>query len=245
MNLLTRFVNWGIRGISHMICKVDTSQLPKIPAKGPLILVLNHVNFLDAPLISVHVLPKPLTALVKIETWKSPILGPLFTMWEAIPIRRGEADLAAFQAAQQALKDGKIVAVAPEGTRSGDGVLRKGLPGVVLLALRSGAPMLPLVYYGHENYKDDFKHLRRAPFNIVIGEPFRLKMCSGVLTKDVREQVTEEIMYQLASLLPEKYRGEFSDLSKATEEYLSFDIGLESNLEKARRTPRTSLSPTY
>ncbi len=179
---ITRFVNWGIRGLSHLICKVDTSQLSKIPNRGPLIIVLNHVNFLDAPIISVHVLPKPLTALVKIETWRSPILGPLFTMWEAIPIRRGEADLTAFQAAQQALKDCKMVAVAPEGTRSGDGKLHKGLPGVVLLALRSGAPMLPVVYYGHENYKEDFKHLRRAPFHIVVGEPFRLKniqVCLG------------------------------------------------------------------
>ncbi len=225
---ITRFVNWGIRGLSHLICKVDTSQLSKIPNRGPLIIVLNHVNFLDAPIISVHVLPKPLTALVKIETWRSPILGPLFTMWEAIPIRRGEADLTAFQAAQQALKDCKMVAVAPEGTRSGDGKLHKGLPGVVLLALRSGAPMLPVVYYGHENYKEDFKHLRRAPFHIVVGEPFRLKNIQGVLGKDLRGKVTDEIMYQLAALLPEKYRGSFADMSKATKNYLSFDVKLES-----------------
>ncbi len=225
---ITRFVNWGIRGLSHLICKVDTSQLSKIPNRGPLIIVLNHVNFLDAPIISVHVLPKPLTALVKIETWRSPILGPLFTMWEAIPIRRGEADLTAFQAAQQALKDCKMVAVAPEGTRSGDGKLHKGLPGVVLLALRSGAPMLPVVYYGHENYKEDFKHLRRAPFHIVVGEPFRLKNIQGVLGKDLRGKVTDEIMYQLAALLPEKYRGSFADMSKATKNYISFDVKLES-----------------
>jgi 1-acyl-sn-glycerol-3-phosphate acyltransferase len=225
---ITRFVNWGIRGLSHLICKVDTSQLSKIPNRGPLIIVLNHVNFLDAPIISVHVLPKPLTALVKIETWRSPILGPLFTMWEAIPIRRGEADLTAFQAAQQALKDCKMVAVAPEGTRSGDGKLHKGLPGVVLLALRSGAPMLPVVYYGHENYKEDFKHLRRAPFHIVVGEPFRLKNIQGVLGKDLRGKVTDEIMYQLAALLPEKYRGSFADMSKATKDYLAFDVKLES-----------------
>lgn len=226
---LARFVNWGIRGISHLICKIDATQLSKIPNRGPLILVMNHVNFLDAPIISVHVLPKPLTALVKTETWESPFLGPLFTLWEAIPIRRGEADLKAFQAAQQALKDCKMVAVAPEGTRSGNGKLARGLPGVVLLALRSGAPMLPVVYYGHENYKEDFKHLRRAPFNIVVGKPFRLKNVQGVLGKDLREKVTDEIMYQLAALLPEKYRGSFSEMSKATKDYLAFDVKLEND----------------
>jgi 1-acyl-sn-glycerol-3-phosphate acyltransferase len=121
-----------------------------------------------------------------------------------------------------------MVAVAPEGTRSGDGKLRKGLPGVVLLAMRSGAPMLPVVYYGHENYKNNFKHFRRAPFNIVVGKPFRLKNVKRIIDRDVREKITDEVMYQLAALLPEKYRGVFTDMSRATNSYLSFDVDLEN-----------------
>lgn len=228
----TRFVNWTLTRLTHVLCQIDESQLYKIPAKGPLIIVVNHVNFLDAPVFYLHILPRPLTALVKTETWDSPFLGPLFTMWKAIPIRRGEADLAAFYAAQQALTDGKIMVISPEGTRSGHGRLLKGLPGVVLLAARTGAPIMPVVYYGHENYQKDLKRLRRANFNIVVGNPFKLNLKGIALSRDVREQVTEEIMFQLASLLPEEYRGEYSNLHQASEEYLVFDVGMDSNLRK-------------
>lgn len=197
-------------------------------------MVVNHVNFLDAPVISVHVLPKPLTALVKEETWKSPILGPLFTMWGAIPIRRYEADLGAFQDSQKALQEGKILAISPEGTRSGHGKLNKGLPGMVLLAARTCAPMLPVVYYGHENFWENLKKFKRTPMHVVVGEPFKLNLRGIALSKDVREKAADEIMYQLAALLPEAYRGVYSDMSKASEGYLVFEFGKQSNLSKAR-----------
>ncbi len=234
MPLGTRFVNWMLKRLTHVLCRVDESQLHKIPAKGPLIIVVNHVNFLDAPVFYLHILPRPLTALVKTETWKSPFLGPLFTMWKAIPIRRGEADLTAFHAAQRALLDGKIMVISPEGTRSGHGRLLKGLPGVVLLAARTGAPIMPVAYYGHENYRQDLKRFRRAKFNIVVGNPFKLNLNGIALSKDVREQVTAEIMFQLASLMPEEYRGEYANLHQASEEYLHFDLGMSSNLRRAR-----------
>jgi 1-acyl-sn-glycerol-3-phosphate acyltransferase len=238
----TRFVNWVLRQLTHVLCRIDASQLHRIPAKGPLIIVVNHVNFLDAPVFYLHILPRPLTALVKTETWDSPFLGPLFSLWKAIPIRRGEADLSAFHAAQQTLMDGKIMVISPEGTRSGDGRLLKGLPGVVLLAARTGAPIMPVVYYGHENYRKDYKRLRRPNFKIVVGNPFKLNLNGIALSRDVREQVTEEIMFQLASLLPEEYRGQYSNLYQASEEYLVFDVGMDSNLRKVRGKLEPNLS---
>lgn len=234
MTIIVRLVNWIIKRLLHLLLKLDVEQLKRLPKTGPLIMVVNHVNFLDAPIVCVHVLPKPITAFVKAETWNSPILGPLFTMWGAIPIRRYEADLTAFQAAQQALMNGKILAISPEGTRSGHGRLNKGLPGVVLLAARTGAPLLPVVYYGHEDFWKNLKRLRRTPVRVVVGEPFKLNIKGIALSREVRGQVVDEIMYQLAALLPEEYRGEYSDLNKATEEYLVFDIGKTSNLVKTK-----------
>jgi 1-acyl-sn-glycerol-3-phosphate acyltransferase len=234
VTIASRFVNWSIKRILHIILKLDVGQLKRVPKSGPMIMVVNHVNFLDAPVITVHVLPKPLTGLVKEETWKSPLLGPLFTMWGAIPIRRYEADLGAFHDAQHALMNGKILAISPEGTRSGNGKLNKGLPGVVLLSVRTGAPLLPVVYYGHENFWNNLKHFKRTPMHIVVGEPFKLNIKGIALSRCIREQVIDEIMYQLAALLPEENRGLYSDLSKATEEYLVFDVGKESNLIKAK-----------
>ncbi|MEA2008767.1 MAG: 1-acyl-sn-glycerol-3-phosphate acyltransferase, partial [Chloroflexota bacterium] len=58
---------------------------------------MNHINFLDAPIFYTHLCPRPLTGFVKSETWDSPYLGPLFTLWGAIPVRRGEADMNAIR----------------------------------------------------------------------------------------------------------------------------------------------------
>ncbi len=62
---------------------------PAVPAQGPLMLVANHVNFLDAPVMYTHLQPRPLTAFVKAETWDNPVMGLLFNIWGGIPIRRG------------------------------------------------------------------------------------------------------------------------------------------------------------
>lgn len=212
-----------------MICRVDYAQLSKIPSYGPLILVGNHVNFLDAPILISHLHPRPITALVKEETWKNPLLGALFSIWKTIPIKRGEADRKAFRNALEALQQGKILAVAPEGTRSGHGQLQKGYPGVVLLALKSGATIQPIVSYGSEIIWRNIHQLSRTDFIIVVGNPFHLNVQGVELTREVREEITSEIMYQLAALLPEKYRGVYSDLENATEKYIVFDDGFESN----------------
>jgi len=129
---------------------------------------------------------------------------------------------------------GKIVAIAPEGTRSRNGKLQKALPGIVLLAARSGAPILPVVYYGHESFQKNIKKLKRTPMHVVVGESFKLNIKGIALSREVRQQVVNEIMYQLAALLPTEYHGFYSDFSRATEEYLVFDVGIESNLVKAK-----------
>jgi 1-acyl-sn-glycerol-3-phosphate acyltransferase len=170
-----------------------------------------------------HLQPRPLTGYAKAEAWDNQAIGWLFNKWEAIPIRRGEADMEALRQGLLVLEQGKILTITPEGTRTGDGRLQRGHPGVSLLALRSGAPLLPLVYFGHENYAQNLKKLRRSGFHINVGKPFRLSALDEKVTSDVRQQMADEIMYQLAALLPEKYRGEYSDLTKATTKYLVFE----------------------
>lgn len=218
-----RVTNAVIRGLARLLCRVDDSQLHRVPWRGPLILVSNHVNFLDVPVVYTHLRPRPLTGFSKAETWDSPLLGPLFSLWGIIPIRRGEADVGAFHRGLAALAEGQIVAILPEGTRSGHGRLQRGHPGVVTLAARSGAPLLPLVCYGLDRFKDNLTHLRRTPFHIVVGHPFTLATEGSKLTGAVRQQIADEIMYQLAALLPEAYRGCYADTAAATTRYLRFE----------------------
>jgi 1-acyl-sn-glycerol-3-phosphate acyltransferase len=222
-----------IRGIFYLFCRVDDAQLERIPAKGPLILVVNHVNFLEVPVLLSHLSPRPVSALVKADNWDHFWARKFFEFANSIPIHRGAIDLEAFRLAKIALRNEKIVAIAPEGTRSNDGCLQKGRTGIVLLALRSGAAMQPLVYYGGEKFRENIKHFNRTDFHIVTGSPFKLNPQRAGVDRSVREKITTEIMYQLAALLPPAYRGIYSDLSQATEEYLLFE-GVPSNLLRAR-----------
>ncbi|RLC64322.1 MAG: 1-acyl-sn-glycerol-3-phosphate acyltransferase, partial [Chloroflexi bacterium] len=192
-----RVVTSAIKGLTHLLCRVDGAHLVRVPERGPLIIVANHINFLDAPLIYTHLQPRPVTGFAKVENWSNPILRPLFELWGAIPLDRGEADTAAFRRALEALEAGYIVAMAPEGTRSGDGRLQRGHPGVVLLALRSGAPLLPVVYYGGEHFWRNLTRLRRTDFHIVVGQPFSLDARGVRVTRQVRQHMADEIMYQL------------------------------------------------
>ncbi len=223
----------SFRVLLRILCRIDDAQLARVPERGPLIIASNHVNFLEVPLIYTYLQPRPITGFAKIETWDNPAKAVLFNIGRAIPIQRGEADVGALRQGLAALEAGYIMAVAPEGTRSGDGRLQQGQPGVVFLALRSGAPILPIVYHGGERFWDNLPRLRRTDFHLEVGQPFTLDPGGRRVTREVRQQMADEIMYQMAALLPPAYRGVYGDLSAATEHYLRFLPGAESNLHCA------------
>jgi 1-acyl-sn-glycerol-3-phosphate acyltransferase len=145
----------------------------------------------------------------------------LGTIADAIPLNRGEADIGALKIALKRLKAGKIIAMAPEGTRSKHGRLQAAHPGAVLLALWSKAPILPLVFYGHENWVQNLKRFRRTDFHVKVGEPFYLRPPDIKSNREIRKRMIDEVMFQLASLLPEAYRGVYWDHSKATTEFIA------------------------
>ncbi len=220
MTLRQTLVGITLRGISRVLLRLDIDQLARVPKAGPLILVANHVNFLDVPVVFTRLLPRPVTGFAKIETWDNPFKAFLFSTWDAIPIRRGEADMRAMRAGLDALNAGKILAIAPEGTRSSNGRLAHGHPGVAMLALMSGAPLLPLVYYGHEQFNTHIRRLRRCEFHVRVGEPFHLSANGVKVTREIRQQMADEIMGQLAALLPPEYHGVYADRSASS--YLRF-----------------------
>ena len=233
MTLTKRVVDSTISGLLRLLCRVYKDQLEKVPTRGPLILLTNHINFLEIPVLHTHLRPRPVTGFAKAESWDNFIIGFLFNLWGAIPIRRGEADMRALRQGLAALKEGYILAIAPEGTRSGHGRLQRGHPGVAMMALQSGAPLLPLVFYGGEKFKRNLSRLRRTPFHIVVGQPFHLHTDGVKVRREIRRQMTDEIMYQLAALLPPAYRGHYANLDAATERFLRFSSPSLSNLRRA------------
>lgn len=222
MSLSYQIVTSLIKAITSTLCRIDDAQIRKVPPQGPVILVVNHVNILDVPVLYTRLHPRPVTAFVKREAFDDSIEGRLLTLWGGIPLSRGQADFAAFRQGIEALEKGYILGVALEGTRNGNGRLLQAQPGAVLLALRSGAPVLPLVYYGHEDVWKNAKKLRRTDFKIVVGQPFYIDPGEQRVSSEITRQMTAEVMYQLAGLLPEAYRGKYADLSQATTRYLRF-----------------------
>jgi 1-acyl-sn-glycerol-3-phosphate acyltransferase len=239
VDLFKTIINPVVRFATSISCHINEEELRKVPKDGPLIVAANHISSLEVPIVVTRLDDRAMTGFAKAENWDHPFYRFIFEGWGAIPLRRGEADMTAMRAALATLKAGNILAIAPEGTRSGDGRLRRGLPGVVVLALKSGAPILPMVYYGGEQFKQNLRRFRRTPFNIVVGNAFHLNPGKEKTTHDVRQQMVDEIMYQLAAMLPPAYRGVYANLSLATERYLAFPPGSPSNL---RSTPHPDLT---
>ena len=120
----------------------------------------------------------------------------------------------------ECLKDGSILGISPEGTRNKTGKLLKGHPGIVALAIHSGAPLMPVAHWGGENFKANLKRMRRTDFKIRVGKPFLIQTNGKKIDKSSRQAIVDEMMYKLAANLPEEYRGEYSDISNATSHYL-------------------------
>ena len=231
MTFARRIMDSILRAWTASVCRLDVDQLERIPARGPLILIANHINFLEIPVLYPRLGSRPVVVFAKAETWDSPLMRWLFDLSRAIPVRRGEADTTALRRSIEALEAGQILAVAPEGTRSGDGRLQRAQPGVVMLALRAGSPVLPMAYYGGEAFWHNAPRLKRTDFHVIVGNLFHLN-AEGRVTRETRQQMADEIMYQIAALLPPDYRGTYSDLSAATETYLRFPDSSESNLQQ-------------
>jgi len=222
MGLSKQFIVGLFRTVTSAVFRIDDAQLANVPAQGPLILVTNHINILEIPAIYSHLQPRDLHGLVLADRWKNRVVGWGLDVCGSIPLERGGMNLDAMRQALGVLKAGGMLIISPEGTRSGHGRLQEGHPGIVPLALKSGAPLLPVGYFGSENYKENLKKLRRTDFHLAVGKAFRLDAGGGSATREVRQGMVDEVMYQLASILPEAYRGAYAEMSKKTEQYLVF-----------------------
>jgi 1-acyl-sn-glycerol-3-phosphate acyltransferase len=211
------------KALTGAMFRVDARELKKVPEHGPLILVMNHVHIPEIPTLYTRLLPRRVHGMALAERVNGKdIVGRILRLFGTIPIHRREADIDALRAGIDALTRGDMILLDPEGTRSHDGRLQKGQPGAVLMALHSGAPLQPVVHYGSEGYASSLKRLRRSPLRFVVGRPFRLDAGPRRVTSQARQEMTDEVMYQMAALLPPQYRGVYANLSLATTQYLVF-----------------------
>jgi len=215
-------VSFFLRSVINIICKVDCREFVAALSKNkPLLVIFNHINFLEVPILVAYSYPLRVTGLVKSETWENPFFAFLFNSYKAVPIDRSGMFQDAFKNVYKAIDNGFFMCVAPEGTRSKDGVLGRGKAGIIQLALDANVPILPVAHHGGENVWKNIKRFRRTHFHFRAGRPFRIKY-EGRPGKEERETILAEVMGQMARLLPEQMRGVYTQQAELECKYLDF-----------------------
>ncbi len=179
--------------------------LRHVPREGPAIVMINHVGGLD-PFTVLAALGRPITPMAKVEAFEDWRMRWLVSPYGAIPVHRGDVDTQAVRSATEVLKNGGLVLISPEGTRSPTGGLIQGQEGMAYLALRTRAPILPVGIVGSPRFNAELKRLRRTAITITVGSPFTLE-ADGRLDRATLRRLTDDAMRHLAAALPEDMRG--------------------------------------
>jgi 1-acyl-sn-glycerol-3-phosphate acyltransferase len=195
-----------IRTIVLALVDIRVEGRANLPKNGPYIIVSNHINWKDPPLISIS-LDLSVRYMAKIQAFGYPILGYIVRATGAFPVRRGEGDRRALVTALRVLAGGQVLGFFPEGHRSDDGALQRGKPGVGFIASRvPDAPLVPIAMIGTK------RSLLRLMFGghavLRVGRPFHLADLSPEERAD-EQAVTDAVMRRIASLLPDEMRGAY------------------------------------
>jgi 1-acyl-sn-glycerol-3-phosphate acyltransferase len=199
--------------VSRLLWGATIEGAERLPRTGPFILVVNHCSNLDPLMMgwaSGHQIGRVVHFMAKIEMRGWPIIGWLATQAGVYFVRRGERDRAAQLFSLQALADGRPIAIFPEGTRSRTGRLREGKPGAALIAMRSGAALVPAGISGTQRiFPNGSRWPHASRVRIRYGEPFTLPhQPTGRLDREALAEGTERIMSAIEALLPADQRRE-------------------------------------
>jgi 1-acyl-sn-glycerol-3-phosphate acyltransferase len=194
--ILLLFTRWQVKGKEN------------VPKQGPLLIVANHLNLTDPPLVSVS-LNRTVIFMAKEELFRSRFSGYFISSFGAFPVHRGQLDMKALRQAEKVLDKGLALAMFPEATRSKNAQLQPAFPGSALIAVRSGAPILPIAITGTERIKGATWILHHPHITVNIGHPFHLPSVNGKASKTELANLTNIIMEHIAELLPVEYRGHY------------------------------------
>ena len=207
---MRRLVVSLIKAIGWFTLRVTARGLEHVPEKGPAIIVINHLGDADVVLMAsaLRILPD---AMGKIELNDHWLVGPVFRAYGVIWVHRGRADRRALHAALDGLAEGRMIALAPEGRQSVSGGLEEGTEGAAFLAMKSGAPIVPIAMTGTGNdiVYGNLHRFKRSAVTLTVGKPFFLQEQPD--RREMMRDGTRQIMESLAELLPESYQGNYKN----------------------------------
>ncbi len=210
MNFFALMLRWFSKAVLTIIARMEVEGIERFPEKGPVIVAVNHIHWLDVPVSIVVVprLPGP-ASLLAAEKWHKGFLGWILERSGVVFVRRGEPDRKALRRAMEILRAGGLLGVAPEGTRSKTGALQRGKAGTAYLAYKTGAAIVPVGIWGQEKVFPALRKLRREAIHVKVGVPFTLPESGAKVSSKDLDVYADMIMEKIASLLPPEYRGEY------------------------------------
>lgn len=183
-----------VRGYINLLYGMEVTGIENVPASGPAILAGNHMSYLDPPVIGAAV-PRPVRFMAKAELFKIPVFKQFLRSIQTFPVQRGAADRSAIRASLQVLANGDLMALFPEGTRNRTGEVLPPQKGVASIALRSGAPVIPVGITG-TSVADRRRHgVRRPLIRVSFGPPVDLDdLRTGSFNKHILAEASARVM---------------------------------------------------
>jgi len=200
-----------VRGLLRLFSHWQVYGRENVPDGGPLLVVFNHIAHLDGALVMAS-LPFEMEAIGLSDLWKVPVTGQLLRLYGVIKVHRDAYDREVLRQALRVLAEGKVLGLAPEARQSPTCSLERGRRGAAYLALKSGAPILPIGLTGTETVYSALPRLQRPRLTVNIGSVFRLEspLARGARRRAQLDAGREKIMRHIAALLPAEYRGVYA-----------------------------------
>ena len=238
--------NVGCRAFFFTFTRWQVRHADRVPSKGPVIVISNHLHIVDPPIV-VACTRRKLIVMAKRELFEVFFAGGYFRAMGTFPVNRFGADIGALRMARSVLREGGALLMFPEGTRSRGGGMRPALPGAAMIALMSGATIVPCAITGSEaiHFPDTlwaWARGRRPHVTLDVGEPFTLP---AELKADSMgaEAAIDYMMRRVADLLPEAYRGAYGRHTAGQIVFARHE-GTPAAAALAPLPPTTQASPT-
>ena len=200
---LYRFSSALLRIFFRLFNRWEVTGREHVPSTGGVLLIANHTSYSDPPIVGTAC-PRPVHFMAKAELFKMPLLGAFIRRTHAFPVRRGAADRTALRRAVRLLREGRVLLVFPEGTRSPDGRLQELEQGAAFIALSGKAAVVPVGLVGADRLLPKGSPiLRPAKLHVRFGPPVDLSDLRGQrFTREILAQACRQMAAGMRALLP-------------------------------------------
>ncbi|MBL7123278.1 MAG: 1-acyl-sn-glycerol-3-phosphate acyltransferase [Actinobacteria bacterium] len=173
--ILFKLMQFILRVIFNLLYRVEKIDLHKVPRNGKFIICSNHISYLDPVVIGAYI-PRCVYFMAKKELYNNKFLSSLVTFLNAFPVERQAFNRKAFSISFEVLKDGNVLGLFPEGTRSTDGVLRGGKKGTGFIAAASNTPILPVAISGtNKIIQKPYRRIFFPRVKLIVGDIIDIK----------------------------------------------------------------------